>query len=217
MMGHLNFADTWLGLILGPLVLLWALGMLWRFASPQQVGRGHAALRFSSISTLKRLKPSVSIRIRQLLHLLRIATVVLIAVAIMRPQTGKQHTKVVTEGIDIVLAIDTSGSMQALDLDAEKPLKRRRNRLEVVKGVVAKFVEKRPNDQIGVVVFGEEAFTQCPLTLDHGIVATFFGWTGNWNGRRLHRHWLGAGYGRAAPERQPSKVKDCRSFDRWTQ
>ena len=40
MMGHLNFADTWLGLILGPLVLLWALGMLWRFASPQQVGRG---------------------------------------------------------------------------------------------------------------------------------------------------------------------------------
>jgi Ca-activated chloride channel family protein len=172
-MSHFNFADTWLVYILGPVVLIWALGMLWRFGSAQQAGRGHAALRFSSISSLKRLKPSMSIRIRQLLHLLRILTVVLITIAILRPQTGMQHTKVLTEGIDIILAIDTSGSMQALDLDAEKPLKKRRNRLEVVKSVVAKFVEKRPNDQIGVVVFGEEAFTQCPLTLDHGIVATF--------------------------------------------
>jgi Ca-activated chloride channel family protein len=78
-----------------------------------------------------------------------------------------------TEGIDIVLAIDASGSMQALDLDAERPIRERRNRLEVVKDVIARFVEKRESDQIGMVVFGSEAFTQCPLTLDHGIVATF--------------------------------------------
>lgn len=172
-MGHLHFADGWLLWFVGPLLVLWSLAMLWRFAVPQHVGRGQAALRFSSISSLKRLKPAISVRIRQLLHLLRVLTVLLLGVALLRPQTGREHTKVLTEGIDIILAIDTSGSMQALDLDKEKPLKRRRHRLAVVKDVVAQFVEKRPNDQIGVVVFGAEAFTQCPLTLDHGIVATF--------------------------------------------
>ena len=78
-----------------------------------------------------------------------------------------------TEGIDIVLVIDTSGSMQALDLDASRRIADRRNRLDVVKGVVDEFVKKRDDDQLGLVVFGAEAFTQCPLTLDHGIVATF--------------------------------------------
>jgi len=63
--------------------------------------------------------------------------------------------------------------MQALDLDANRRISERRNRLEVVQGVVEDFVKKRENDQIGLVVFGAEAFTQCPLTLDHGIVATF--------------------------------------------
>ncbi|MGB5173289.1 MAG: VWA domain-containing protein, partial [Thermoanaerobaculia bacterium] len=78
-----------------------------------------------------------------------------------------------TEGIDIVLVLDTSGSMQALDLDADRPINRRRNRLQVAKEVVEEFVQGRTNDQVGLVVFGNEAFTQCPLTLDHGIVATF--------------------------------------------
>jgi Ca-activated chloride channel family protein len=63
--------------------------------------------------------------------------------------------------------------MQALDLDADRPINRRRNRLQVAKEVVDEFVQGRINDQIGLVVFGSEAFTQCPLTLDHGIVATF--------------------------------------------
>jgi Ca-activated chloride channel family protein len=90
-----------------------------------------------------------------------------------RPQTGRTQTQVRTEGIDIVLVVDTSGSMRALDLDADRQIARRRNRLEVVKDVVESFVGKRDNDQIGIVVFGSEAFTQCPLTLDHGIVGTF--------------------------------------------
>jgi Ca-activated chloride channel family protein len=64
--------------------------------------------------------------------------------------------------------------MQALDLDSqERTISRRRNRLEVAKDAAESFVLERENDQIGIVVFGEQAYTQCPLTLDHGIVATF--------------------------------------------
>jgi Ca-activated chloride channel family protein len=75
--------------------------------------------------------------------------------------------------VDIVLALDTSGSMQALDLDADRPIAKRRNRLQVATDVVERFVEGRDNDQVGLVVFGDHAFTQCPLTLDHGILSTF--------------------------------------------
>ncbi|MFN8369194.1 MAG: VWA domain-containing protein [Bacteriovoracaceae bacterium] len=66
-----------------------------------------------------------------------------------------------------MLLIDTSGSMQALDFERNG---KRINRLEVVKDVMAKFIEKRSSDRMGLVVFGEDAYTQCPLTLDHGIL-----------------------------------------------
>jgi Ca-activated chloride channel family protein len=101
-----------------------------------------------------------------------VLAVLLLMLGMARPQTGRTHNKVRTEGIDIVLVVDTSGSMQALDLD-RGPIERRRNRLQVVEEVVERFVKKRDNDQIGLVVFGTEAFTQCPLTLDHGIIASF--------------------------------------------
>ena len=170
-MSRLFFADAWLGWILAPLIALWTVWLARQLFSAH--GAGRAAIRFSSIGQLQRLRPSWSIQARKGVQLLRVMTVVLVALAILRPQTGRKHSQVLTEGIDIILAVDTSGSMQALDLDAERPLQKRRDRLAVVKDVVAEFVKKRPNDQIGVVVFGEEAYTQCPLTLDHGIVSTF--------------------------------------------
>ena len=64
--------------------------------------------------------------------------------------------------------------IELLDLDADRSISRRRNRLEVAKSVVGAFVEQRETDQIGLVVFGDQAYTQCPLTLDHGIVASFW-------------------------------------------
>ena len=103
----------------------------------------------------------------------RVITVALLMVAMIRPQTGRKHTEVVTEGVDIMLTLDASMSMEALDLDPDRSIDSRRNRLEVVKNVVEDFIKGRPNDQIGMVVFGTDAFTQCPLTTDHGIVATF--------------------------------------------
>lgn len=171
-MSELFFANKWMFWVLGPLFVVWVAA--W-FVLPWYAHkkRRAAAVRFSNIKTLVRLHPSKTILLRRLFQGLRILCVALLMIAMARPQTGRTQTKVSTEGIDIVLVLDTSGSMQALDLDAQRRISDRRNRLEVVKEVVDKFVKKRDNDQIGLVVFGEEAFTQCPLTLDHGIVATF--------------------------------------------
>ena len=171
-MSELILSDRWLLWVLVPLFLVWTAGWWltpWLARRQRQV----AAVRYSSIGTLQRLQPSKVVILRRLVEGLRLLTVALLIMAMARPQTGRKHTEVRTKGIDIVLVLDTSGSMQALDLDADRPINGRRNRLEIAKAVVDDFVRGRKNDQIGLVVFGSEAFTQCPLTLDHGILATF--------------------------------------------
>ena len=167
-MNELHFADARLLWLLVPVYLLW-LGIWWLLARR----RGAAAVRFSTTRTLERLRPSRTLLLRRLVQGLRLLTVALLILGLARPQTGRRQTQVQTEGIDIILVLDTSGSMQALDLDADRAVNRRRNRLEVARAVVERFVQKRQNDQLGMVVFGNEAFTQCPLTLDHGVVAAF--------------------------------------------
>ena len=182
---QLLFADArWLWVLL-PLYVIWAL--LWWLrprlsrlvAARRSAGRGHAAgdaaaVAYSSLAHAVRTPRSGALTARRWVSALRLVVVALVLLAALRPQTGRALTEVSTEGIDIVLVIDTSGSMRALDLDAhERSLSRRRDRLEVAKGVVETFIAARPNDRLGLVVFGEEAFTQCPLTLDHGIAATF--------------------------------------------
>jgi len=88
----------------------------------------------------------------------------LLVFALARPRVARRSISVESEGLDIILAVDTSGSMRAEDFQKSgMPV----NRLQVAKGVIGDFVEGRPHDRIGVVVFGEEAFTQVPLTLDH--------------------------------------------------
>ena len=91
-------------------------------------------------------------------------------IAFARPQEGRKKTEILSQGVDIVLAIDTSGSMQALDF---KKNENQVTRLSVVKDVVAEFVKHREMDRIGMVVFGANAFTQCPLTLDQSILLSF--------------------------------------------
>jgi len=102
--------------------------------------------------------------------LLRMIALILIVVALARPQWGKQYQEVDSEGIDIVLALDTSGSMRAVDLDLGG---QRVNRLTVVKSVVTEFVQGRNYDRIGMVIFGTQAYTQCPLTLDYDILTGY--------------------------------------------
>ncbi|HVS15770.1 MAG TPA: VWA domain-containing protein [Thermoanaerobaculia bacterium] len=169
------FADLRLLWVLAPLFLGWLALWLALPAMRAALGRKQrAALRFSTFRAVGRLPRSRAQIARRAARGLRWLSVGLLLTAMLRPQTGRTLTHVGTEGIDIVLVLDTSGSMQALDLDAqERVIARRRNRLQVAVDVVERFVEARPSDQIGLVVFGTHAFTQCPLTLDHGIVATF--------------------------------------------
>ncbi|MBF8277260.1 MAG: hypothetical protein HW390_2333, partial [Candidatus Brocadiaceae bacterium] len=87
--------------------------------------------------------------------------------ALARPQYGNEQTKVLTEGIDIVLTVDVSGSMKAEDFEIGG---KRYNRLYVVKQVVKDFIQRRNNDRIGLVVFAGMPYTQCPMTLDYGML-----------------------------------------------
>ena len=83
---------------------------------------------------------------------------------------GQKRTEILSMGVDIMLALDTSGSMKALDFIQND---KRDTRLTMVKDVVSKFIENRTNDRMGMVVFGSEAYTQCPLTLDQNILQSF--------------------------------------------
>lgn len=92
----------------------------------------------------------------------------LLIIAFARPRHGKGSTDIEASGIDIVLTLDVSGSMEALDFELEgKPV----NRLEVVKNVVAKFVGQRPNDKLGMVAFAGRPYLVSPLTMDHDFLA----------------------------------------------
>ena len=132
--------------------------------------RPHGRIRFSSIKNLKRLKPSFTLKSRHILIGLRVLALCLLVTALMRPQKGIEETKIKIEGIDIILAVDVSGSMMAEDFVLQGE---RKNRLEVVKEVVRDFIKKRSNDRIGLVVFAGQAYMQCPLTLDYGILLKF--------------------------------------------
>jgi Ca-activated chloride channel family protein len=101
-------------------------------------------------------------RLRHLLFVFRLLATVLLVVALARPQSTSRGENVTTEGIDIVLATDISGSMLAEDF--------RPNRIEAAKRVVSDFVNGRTNDRIALVIFAGESFTQCPLTLDHAVL-----------------------------------------------
>ena len=123
----------------------------------------------SSLSQLNAMKPSWRAKIHNLLPGLKYAALALMIVAMARPQWGTQQVNVTTEGINIILTIDISESMAALDFKKEGNVV---NRLEAVKGVVNEFISKRNGDRIGMVVFGSEAYTQIPLTRDYSTITT---------------------------------------------
>ncbi|GJQ47426.1 MAG: aerotolerance protein BatA [Candidatus Jettenia caeni] len=129
--------------------------------------KGTNQVVFPSIEIVKNLKPSFFHRYRHILIILRSMAIILLVIALARPQYGNEQTKVSTEGIDIVLAVDVSGSMLAEDFTIGG---QRHNRLYVVKRVVEDFIKRRTNDRIGLVVFAGRAYTQCPMTLDYGML-----------------------------------------------
>jgi Ca-activated chloride channel homolog len=123
------------------------------------------ALRYPTLATLKIVSPSGAGARRIVLPALRMLVLALVVVALARPQAGSTTAKVHREGVDVVLAVDVSGSMLAEDFTLGDT---RASRLDVVKSVVDEFVTARPQDRIGLVLFGARAYTQSPLTLDHG-------------------------------------------------
>lgn len=122
-----------------------------------------AALRFSSLSVARRASVSRRLPLAHLPVVLRLAVLALVILGLARPQSGRREMEIRSEGIDIVLALDISGSMKAEDF---RPL----NRLHVAKQVAEGFVQGRRGDRIGLVVFASTSFTQCPLTLDYDVV-----------------------------------------------
>jgi len=157
-MSNLEFAYPaffW-ALVLLPVMIVW------------YILRGRKSTSSMTLSGFENLDEKVGssrIWLRHLLFLLRLAVVSLIIVVLARPQSSNKWEQITTEGIDIVMCMDVSGSMRAMDF--------RPNRLEASKDVGIEFVNARENDRFGLVVFAGESFTQCPMTTDRGVVVNF--------------------------------------------
>jgi Ca-activated chloride channel family protein len=154
--GPLSFAHPWL------LLLLLAIPLVALF----QGGKGAApAVVFSSLSTLQALGKIRRSRMGGWLTSLLLLALALLIVALARPRQGKTISQVQASGIDIMLALDVSGSMIAEDFTIGGE---RASRIDVVKQVTQKFIEARSNDRIGMVAFASRPYLVSPLTLDHG-------------------------------------------------
>jgi Ca-activated chloride channel family protein len=140
-------------LLVIPVIIFW----YWKRQKKQYVD-----LRVSTVQVFHAIPRSWRQRFRHILFILRICAVTLIIFALARPQATSSGENVSTEGIDIILTTDISGSMLAEDF--------RPNRIEAAKKVATDFIDGRPTDRIGLVIFSGESFTQCPLTLDHAVV-----------------------------------------------
>lgn len=153
---NLRFQEpAWLWAALsGPLVLL---AGLWRERAALSV------LRFPGLERLMGLRPGWRVRLRHLPLACAALALVLLGVAMARPQRGFSKFDISTRGVDIVVALDVSGSMAAEDFQP-------RNRLEVAKEVVAEFMQRRTSDRVGLVVFAGQSLTQAPPTTDTAVL-----------------------------------------------
>ena len=149
--------------------LLWLLTLLLPAAGYYlyRLRKGGAALRISSVAGVLKAPRTVRYYLRHAPFVLRMAALATLVVALARPQSAEQNTRTNTDGIDIMLALDVSGSMLARDF--------RPDRLEAAKEVAGSFISDRYGDRIGLVVFAGEAFTQSPLTADQSTLLTLLG------------------------------------------
>ena len=125
-----------------------------------------ASIQFSSDMGLSLIPKSWKYYFRHSVFVLQILSLSMLIVALARPQSSNSWSNVTTKGIDIVIALDISSSMLAMDF--------RPNRIEAAKDVATQFISGRTNDRIGLVVFSGESFTQCPLTTDRATVINLF-------------------------------------------
>lgn len=156
---------------------------MFRFASPEFLAlipvvvlilffrwrRGyHGRIKSASLAHTKPVADTFWTRVSRWLWGVKFLGLILLIIALARPQWGNQKMNTTTEGINIILALDLSESMRALDFKRDDKII---TRLEAVKGVVQDFIMKREGDRIGMVVFGSNAFTQLPLTRDYNTIS----------------------------------------------
>ena len=142
----------WLLLLLIPLIVWYIV----------RLSKMQASFKLASVNAFKGVKPGLKVYMRHLPFVLRVISIGLIILVIARPQSVNSWEESESQGIDIVLALDVSGSMLSQDLQPD--------RLQAAKKVASEFVTDRRNDNIGLVVFAGESFTQCPLTTDHTVL-----------------------------------------------
>lgn len=143
----------------GFLILLLLLPFLLWYLGQKDSGR----IRFSDLGIGRQLVPSFWVKSLPFLTFARFLVIVLMIFALARPQSSHSREQITSEGIDILLILDISGSMRAEDFKPD-------NRLHAAKAVIHDFLDDRKNDRIGLVVFAGESFTQCPLTLDYRVL-----------------------------------------------
>ena len=155
MFNGITFAYPWVlyFLLIIPLMVAW---YIFRGMKVQ------SSVKYSSLNIFKGVPLTIRERLRHFPFAVRLLAIGLLIIALARPQSFSSGENVTTEGIDIAMVLDISGSMLAEDL---KP-----NRLEAAKNVIDNFVEGRISDRIGLVVFSRDAFTQCPLTIDYNVL-----------------------------------------------
>jgi Ca-activated chloride channel family protein len=151
----MRLAHPWLLLLLLVLPLIWRRERFRRQAV-------EASLLVADTAGLRAAGSGWRPRLARLLPAVEMAALLFTIIILARPQSGVREREVITEGIDIMLALDVSGSMKAEDF---KP-----NRLTAAKEVAKEFIRGRKGDRIGLVVFASDSFTQCPLTLDYGVL-----------------------------------------------
>ena len=144
--------------------LLWLLLLLPIIALLKGKAGASGTLIFSSVAIAKKVAKKNKSRAGGILTILRILTIALLIIGLARPRLGKGFSEREESGIDIMLAVDVSSSMSALDLSNNNKIL---TRLDAVKDVIRDFIKKRPNDRIGMVVFGANTFMVSPLTLSH--------------------------------------------------
>jgi Ca-activated chloride channel homolog len=155
MFKDVSFAYPWVlyFLIIVPLMIVW----YWFKGKRKQ-----PSITYSSLSIFRNIAFSWRERFRHIPIILRALAVALLIVALARPQNFSSGENIYTEGIDIAMVLDISGSMLAEDL---KP-----NRIEAAKNVIRDFIKGRTSDRIGLVIFARDSFTQCPLTIDYSVL-----------------------------------------------
>jgi Ca-activated chloride channel family protein len=159
MMNHIVFANPnllYLLLLIVPVII-------WYVLNHQ---RTHASIQVSTIKGIGKNHFTYKHILRHVVFAMRVLAIVLLILAIARPQSTLSWKDEESEGIDIVLALDISSSMLARDFDPD--------RLEAAKDLAIQFIAGRRNDRIGLVVFSGESFTQCPLTTDHSVLINLF-------------------------------------------